>query len=375
MGNFVEKLKDRYDPERVYIRLRESCPLSDEQLEDLRMTSKLSSLFILKLYRNFTEYLHVLNPDHFDVSDIPENKFKHIPALQFNPLRRRVIACCRAVEDEKKNINFADFVNMMSILNPEGKIDVKLKFAFRLYDYDRDGKIGFEDLKKYLSAVTEFQSAVESEAVKAETPKAGSSKHPSKTDETKGAKTSDTGANKNGSKQESLLDEIYELHPDEILDKVVRKTMIELAGDEDIDPTEHFIKLEDFAKVLLHSDFAGKYALHLNLHHSQKEEFQKILNDLEDHEDDIDDSDVEIVNEEPAQSIFVNIDAPITVKEPTKKADEVKAADEAAKVRDSYANDDHSENGSYDNYDDDDDEEDDDDPYAEYMNSVNKRGN
>ena len=37
---------------------------------------------------------------------------------------------------------------MMSIFNPEGKIDVKLKFAFRLYDYDRDGKIGFEDLKK-----------------------------------------------------------------------------------------------------------------------------------------------------------------------------------------------------------------------------------
>ena len=124
----------------------------------------------------------------------------------------------------------------MSILNPDGKIDVKLKFAFRLYDFDEDGKIGFEDLKKYLNAVTLFDTAAA-----ATNGDKGGGKDKEKV-ETNGKSA------KNGRKGEKKEDDIYNISPEEVIDRIARKTMTECGGAEaESDPTVAFIKLEDFA--------------------------------------------------------------------------------------------------------------------------------
>ena len=75
-----ETFLEQFDPKKKYEKLRaEAKDLSDEQLEELHMNSKLTHLKILKAYKRFQEYLHVLYPDNFDVKEIPVDKFKHIP--------------------------------------------------------------------------------------------------------------------------------------------------------------------------------------------------------------------------------------------------------------------------------------------------------
>ena len=139
MGNLL----DQFDPKKRFDKLREEAKdLSDEQLEELHMNTKLPHIKILRAHKRFSEYLHVLYPDHFDIKTIPVEKFKHIPCLHNNPLRKRIIHCSRLKKrDSKDPVTFTDFVTLLSILNPEGKIDTKLKFAFRLYDLNKDGKI------------------------------------------------------------------------------------------------------------------------------------------------------------------------------------------------------------------------------------------
>ena len=134
MGNFL----DQFNPQKQYDKLREEAKdLSDEQLEELHMNSSLPHLKILRAHKRYSEYLHVIYPDHFDIKVIPVEKFKHIPCLHYNPLRKRIIHCSRLKKRNPKDpVTFTDFVTLLAILNPEGKIDTKLKFAFRLYDFN-----------------------------------------------------------------------------------------------------------------------------------------------------------------------------------------------------------------------------------------------
>ena len=51
-------------------------------------------------------------------------------------------------------IDFQTFLVGLSHFNSPGRKDEKMKTAFRLHDFDDDGVISMEDLKKYVRAVT-----------------------------------------------------------------------------------------------------------------------------------------------------------------------------------------------------------------------------
>ena len=303
MGNFLEQ----FDPKKKYEKLRaEAKDLSDEQLEELHMNSKLTHLKILKAYKRFQEYLHVLYPDNFDVKEIPVDKFKHIPCLHFNPLRKRMIVCSRLKKrDPKDPVTFTDFVSLLATLNPQGKIENKLKFAFRLYDFNGDGKICIDDMKKYVATVTHFdvEQQQDENNEDGESSEQASVAKKDKTAST-GADNSDADKSKGTAKEKEKEKEDqtkkkkkkkkkknsdYDLSPDEVITQVAEKTIQELTGSE-----TGKIKFEDFAKTLLHSDFAGKYSLHLSLSRSVFQVFQKIMErvDDENYTDPIQDDDV-----------------------------------------------------------------------------------
>ena len=63
-----------------------------------------------------------------------------------------------------------------------------------------------------------------------------------------------------------------EITSEEVINQVATKTLEEITGN-----VSTPIKLEDFAKVLLHSDFAGKYSLHLSLGSTIYDVFKKIM--------------------------------------------------------------------------------------------------
>jgi Ca2+-binding EF-hand superfamily protein len=276
MGNLL----DQFDPKKRFDKLREEAKdLSDEQLEELHMNTKLPHIKILRAHKRFSEYLHVLYPDHFDIKTIPVEKFKHIPCLHNNPLRKRIIHCSRLKKrDSKDPVTFTDFVTLLSILNPEGKIDTKLKFAFRLYDFNKDGKICIEDMKAYVTAVTRFDENAQAEK---NDKKAADSNNG-------GNNSNKEGVEKKGKKKKKKVTSDIEITPQEVIDQVATKSIEEITGNA-ADP----IKLEDFAKTLLHSDFAGKYSLHLTLHSSIFDAFKKIIDKVKskDYVDPIKDAD------------------------------------------------------------------------------------
>ena len=118
--------------------------------------------------------------------------------------------------------------------------------------------------------------------------------------------------------------------------------MTECGGAEaESDPTTGFIKLEDFAKTLMHSDFAGKYALHLNLGHSSKASFTKILEDLKQTKDTIDDSDEEEEPEPEEKESSIKLPSSASAdstdlapqKKPEERRVEIKVEEEEKMVR------------------------------------------
>ncbi|CAH6720508.1 calcineurin subunit B [[Candida] jaroonii] len=75
---------------------------------------------------------------------IEKNEFLAIPGISNNPLAARLMDVFD--EDQSGTIDFQEFISGLSAFSGKtSKID-KLKFAFKVYDIDRDGYIGNGEL-------------------------------------------------------------------------------------------------------------------------------------------------------------------------------------------------------------------------------------
>jgi len=76
------------------------------------------------------------------------DEFMSLPELQQNPLVQRVIDIFD--EDGNGEVDFKEFIQGISQFSVKGDKNVKLRFAFRIYDIDRDGYISNGELFKVL---------------------------------------------------------------------------------------------------------------------------------------------------------------------------------------------------------------------------------
>jgi len=72
------------------------------------------------------------------------DEFMSLPELQQNPLVQRVIDIFD--EDGNGEVDFKEFIRGISQFSVRGEKHTKLKFAFRIYDMDRDGFISNGEL-------------------------------------------------------------------------------------------------------------------------------------------------------------------------------------------------------------------------------------
>ena len=73
--------------------------------------------------------------------------------IAINPLRERIADCFGL--RTKSQITFQEFLlGIASFNGTQGGMDQKLKLAFKLHDFDGDGKISQQDLISYLELVT-----------------------------------------------------------------------------------------------------------------------------------------------------------------------------------------------------------------------------
>ncbi|KAK7208371.1 hypothetical protein BZA70DRAFT_273552 [Myxozyma melibiosi] len=75
---------------------------------------------------------------------IESQEFLAIPAIATNPLASRLIAIFD--EDGGGDVDFKEFLAGLSAFSSRGEQDEKLRFAFNVYDIDRDGFISNGEL-------------------------------------------------------------------------------------------------------------------------------------------------------------------------------------------------------------------------------------
>ncbi|KAL1878083.1 hypothetical protein VTK73DRAFT_8134 [Phialemonium thermophilum] len=75
---------------------------------------------------------------------IERDEFLSLPQISSNPLATRMIAIFD--EDGGGDVDFQEFVSGLSAFSSKGNKDQKLRFAFKVYDIDRDGYISNGEL-------------------------------------------------------------------------------------------------------------------------------------------------------------------------------------------------------------------------------------
>lgn len=119
-----------------------ALPFSKEELQELQDSTALTETQILRLYKRFAK----LDKDRS--GSISREEFNSIPALASNPLVDRVLAVMDTTGD--KCVDFGEFVRALSVLSSQTAKQEKLRFTFKMYDIDGDGRISNRDLYQTL---------------------------------------------------------------------------------------------------------------------------------------------------------------------------------------------------------------------------------
>ncbi|KAI9635370.1 uncharacterized protein MKK02DRAFT_36676 [Dioszegia hungarica] len=104
----------------------------------LEKSSNFSAPELLRLKKRFMKL------DKDGSGTIDRDEFLQIPQIANNPLAHRMIAIFD--EDGSGTVDFQEFVGGLSAFSSKGGREEKLRFAFKVYDMDRDGFISNGEL-------------------------------------------------------------------------------------------------------------------------------------------------------------------------------------------------------------------------------------
>ena len=121
-----------------------SFDLTQDEIEDLERgcSWKFSQTDIQNLYKRF------LKLDKDKKGFISPEELLAIPEFSLNPLAQRLVSIF-------ENVNFKDFLNLLSAFSPKATKEEKLKFMFNFHDVDGDGYISRLDLEHVTRQVRE----------------------------------------------------------------------------------------------------------------------------------------------------------------------------------------------------------------------------
>ncbi|KDQ65045.1 hypothetical protein JAAARDRAFT_28705 [Jaapia argillacea MUCL 33604] len=107
-------------------------------MEDMQRSSNFNAVELERLKKRFMKL------DADGSGSIDKEEFLQIPQIASNPLASRMIAIFD--EDGGGTVDFQEFVGGLSAFSSRGGREEKLRFAFKVYDMDRDGYISNGEL-------------------------------------------------------------------------------------------------------------------------------------------------------------------------------------------------------------------------------------
>ncbi|KAK6624379.1 hypothetical protein RUM44_011238 [Polyplax serrata] len=119
---------------------------------------------ILRVHKRFRE----INPDVVPKSMtrnepitvlVSMEEILKLPELRENPFRQRI--CEIFSKDGRGNLSFEDFLDLLSVFSEHAPRDIKVFYAFKIYDFDGDQHIGHNDLEMALRLLTRNELSTE----------------------------------------------------------------------------------------------------------------------------------------------------------------------------------------------------------------------
>ncbi|KAG7380719.1 hypothetical protein PHYPSEUDO_006901 [Phytophthora pseudosyringae] len=126
-------------------------------LNEVRQLTNLGNLDVVEVFERFAEHADedgMLNRESFDKCFFEIIELAH-PRTQIEKLRAKMVADrLYDVFDRDGNgqIDFSELASGLSVLC-KGARDAKVKAAFRLYDFNADGFISLDEMKRYLTSI------------------------------------------------------------------------------------------------------------------------------------------------------------------------------------------------------------------------------
>ncbi|CAH1153731.1 unnamed protein product [Phaedon cochleariae] len=131
---------------------------TDQQFENYQDCTFFTRKEILRVFKRFREVRPDLVPKQMKKNQavsvrIPlEDSIEKLPELHENPFKKRI--CEVFSRDGKGNLSFEDFLDLLSVFSEQAPRDIKVFYAFRIYDFDGDQHIGQEDLDQAVLLLT-----------------------------------------------------------------------------------------------------------------------------------------------------------------------------------------------------------------------------
>ncbi|KOC68124.1 Calcium and integrin-binding family member 3 [Habropoda laboriosa] len=98
-----------------------------------------------------------MTPQQASTLRIPLSCLTRIPELKENPFRQRIsevfTRCQNPGQQSRPDVSnegicFEEFLEMMSVFSEQAPRDLKVFYAFKIYDFDEDGVLGSSDLER-----------------------------------------------------------------------------------------------------------------------------------------------------------------------------------------------------------------------------------
>ncbi|XP_067829571.1 calcium and integrin-binding protein 1-like [Heptranchias perlo] len=128
--------------------------LSKEHLSEYQELTFLTKQDILHAHRLFTELLSKDQQVDLQNTRVSKDSICEMPELKANPFRERICLVFSTADEKDGSMSFEDFLDMFSAFSDSATPDIKSHYAFRIFDFDDDGTLDKEDLKKLVNCLT-----------------------------------------------------------------------------------------------------------------------------------------------------------------------------------------------------------------------------
>ncbi|XP_062602006.1 calcium and integrin-binding protein 1-like [Saccostrea cucullata] len=133
---------------------------TEQELTDYQELTYFTKKEILHVFKRFQD-LDQTRVSSNKNAKLSRETILNLPELMVNPFNDRITTVFSSSGDG--SMTFEDFLDMMSVFSDNAPKNVKVEYAFRIYDFDEDEVISGKDLREVINRLTGEQKLTDEE--------------------------------------------------------------------------------------------------------------------------------------------------------------------------------------------------------------------